>query len=74
MKIQVMTHPRAKKSRVEKDSLGILHVYVSKPPIKGEANKAVITILAMYLHRKERDLILLHGDKSKKKIFEILNS
>jgi uncharacterized protein YggU (UPF0235/DUF167 family) len=74
MKIQVMAHPRAKKSRIEKDSLGVLHVYVSKPPIKGEANKAVTTTLATYLHCKERDLILLIGEKSKKKIFEILNS
>ena len=72
MKISVIAHPNSKKPRVEKDLLNTLHIYVSQPPLEGKANKTVIEALAKYYHTKKRNIILLSGEKSKNKLFEIL--
>lgn len=71
MKISVITHPNAKQTRIEKDLLETLHVYVHEPPLEGKANAAVILALAEYFHVKKNQVTLLHGGKSKNKIFEI---
>lgn len=71
MKIAIIAHPNAKKPRVEKDLLDTLHVYVNAPPLDGKANKAVIEALANYFHTKKGNVILLSGEKSKNKLFEI---
>lgn len=71
MKITVIAHPNAKKPRIEKDLLGTLHVYVNQPPLEGKANRAVIEALADYFKVKRNAVILLSGEKSKNKIFEI---
>ncbi len=72
MKISIIVHPNAKKPRVEKDLLDTLHVYVSEPPLEGKANKAVIESLSAYFHTKRGNVILLSGEKSKNKLFEII--
>lgn len=72
MKISVITHPNAKRPRVEKDLLNTIHVYVSAPPLEGKANKAVIEALADYFHIKKSQVILISGEKSKNKFFDII--
>lgn len=74
MKIQVITHPNAKNPRVEKDLLETLHVYVSQPPLEGKANRAVIEALAGHFKVKRNSVVLLSGEKSKNKMFEILKT
>ena len=71
MTISVIVHPNAKNQRIEKDLLGTLHVYVHEPPLEGKANNAVMLALAEYFHTKKRGVTLLHGSKSKQKVFEI---
>lgn len=71
MKISVIAHPNSKKPRVDKDLLNTFHVYVSEPPLEGKANKAVIEALAEYFHIKKSNVILLSGEKSKRKNFII---
>lgn len=71
MKINIIAHPNAKKPRVEKDLLGMLHVYVSAPPLEGKANNAVREALANYFKLKKSAVLLLSGEKSKNKVFEI---
>ena len=71
MKISVIAHPNAKQARIEKDLLGTLHVYVHEPPLEGKANMAVILALAEYFHVKKSGVLLLHGAKSKIKVFEV---
>jgi len=72
MKISVIAHPNAKKERIEKDLYGTLHVYVNQPPLEGKANKAVIDALANHFNVNKREVILLKGEKSKSKLFEIV--
>jgi uncharacterized protein len=71
MKISVIAHPNAKKPRIEKDLLGTIHVYVNEAPLEGRANRAVIESLSAYFLAKKRNVILLSGEKSKMKLFEI---
>lgn len=71
MKISVITHPNAKQSRIEKDLLETIHVYVHEPPLEGKANAAVILALAEYFHIKKCQVTLFQGKKSKNKVFEI---
>ena len=74
MNITVFTHPNAKRPRVEKDLLGGLHIYVSAPPLEGRANQAVRLSLAKYLGVKPYQVELVSGEKSKQKIFRVLNA
>ncbi|OGK14404.1 hypothetical protein A3A93_00455 [Candidatus Roizmanbacteria bacterium RIFCSPLOWO2_01_FULL_38_12] len=72
MKIIVVAHPNAKNPRIEKDMLGTLHVYINQPPLEGKANKAIIESLAKFFNTKKNKIMLLSGEKSKYKVFEIL--
>ncbi len=72
MTIQVVAHPNAKKTRVEGDLLGTIHVWVNEPPIDGRANAAIINALAKHYAISRNDIILTSGEKSKQKIFEII--
>lgn len=73
MKIAVVVHPNAKNSRVEKDVTEIIHVYVHAPPLEGKANQAVIESLATFLKIKKSKILLIRGEKSKNKVFEIID-
>jgi uncharacterized protein YggU (UPF0235/DUF167 family) len=72
MRINIIAHPNAKKPRIEKDLLGTLHIYVNEPPLEGKANKAVIEALVNYYKVKRNAVLLILGEKSKSKLFEIL--
>lgn len=71
MNITVITHPNSKKPRVEEDLLGMLHVYVSAPPLEGKANHAAVEALADHFGVKKSAVILLSGHTSKHKRFKI---
>ena len=72
MKIEIIAHPNSKRARIEKDLLGTLHVYVSAPPLEGKANRAIIEALGDYFGRSKSMVQLISGEKSKKKLFEII--
>lgn len=72
MKITVIAHPNSKKLRIDKDLLDNLHVYVREPPLGGRANQAVVESLAKYFKTNKRRVVLLSGEKSKVKTFEIM--
>lgn len=74
MKISIIAHPNSKNPRVEKDLLDTLHVYVSAPPLEGRANAAMIESLAEYFKVKKNQILLLKGERSKIKIFEIVGT
>jgi uncharacterized protein (TIGR00251 family) len=71
MHISVVAHANAKNPRVEEDSTKTLHVYVHAPPRDGKANEAVVKLLAKHFCTKKNTVILVRGEKSKHKVFEI---
>jgi len=71
MRVSVIVHPNSRKTRIEKDLMGMLHVYVNAPPLEGKANEAVTEALADFFKNKKNEIFLLSGAKSKNKIFEV---
>lgn len=71
MKINVIVHASSKKPRIELSEQEQLHVYVHKPAREGAANKEVISALAVYFKVSKTQVILIRGEKSKLKTFEI---
>lgn len=71
MKVNIIAHTNAKTPRIDGDLLGTLHVYVNEPPIDGRANAAITTLLAKYLNVNRPQVIMVSGEKSKNKTFEI---
>jgi len=74
MKISVIVHPNSKKPRIEKDLTKMLHIYVNAPPLEGKANKVVVESLAKYFKIKKSNIVLIRGEKSKNKVFEIITN
>ena len=48
---------------------GLLKVKVHAPPEKGEANLAVVLLLARILHLPQKNIILVQGSTSRTKLF-----
>lgn len=71
MKISVIVHPNSKNPRIESDLTNMLHVYVNAPPLEGKANMGVAGALAKYFKTKKGKILLIRGEKSKNKVFEI---
>jgi len=71
VKVSVVVHPNARNERIEKDLLGVLHVYVTEPPLEGKANKAVTELLAEHFSTKKRNVFLVSGQRAKHKTFEV---
>jgi uncharacterized protein YggU (UPF0235/DUF167 family) len=72
MNVSIIAHPNSKKPRIEKDLFDALHVYVSEPPLEGKANNAIRESLANYFNVKKSAVLIVSGEKSKNKIFEVL--
>jgi len=72
MKIAVKVKPGSKREQVEQLDETNFTVRVKAKPIDGKANDAVIKVLADYFDVSKSDVILLKGQTSKQKIFEII--
>jgi len=51
-----------------------MHIYTTTKPVEGRANRDAVKILSEYLHVPKRDIRIVKGLKSRKKIFEIHGS
>ena len=72
MKIAVKVKPGSKREQVEQLDETNFTVRVKAKPIDGKANDAVIKVLADYFDVSKSGVILLKGQTSKQKIFEII--
>ena len=72
MRISVRVTPRSAKNAVtDFDPEGRLRVYVTAPPTDGQANAAVVEVLAEALGVGRRSLQLVSGATSRTKVFEV---
>jgi hypothetical protein len=72
MKLQIVAHPSSKKPRIEFDLLNTMHVYIREPALEGAANRALILVVSKYYKVPKSKVILVKGEKSKLKNFDIL--
>lgn len=71
-RLQVRVTPRGGQDRVEGfDGAGVLRVRVRAAPVDGEANAAVVRLLARALDLPPGRIILVSGGASRVKLFDV---
>ena len=65
--------PRAKENKVVEEE-GRLKVFLRAPPVEGQANKALIGILADHFGVRKSGVRIIRGEKSRDKLVEIAGS
>jgi len=70
MRINVRVIPRAKRDKIERFQNG-LKVHITKPALRGEANKRLLEVLAPYFRVKKSCLRIIKGQTTPDKIIEI---
>jgi len=73
VRIGVKVITRAKKEGIEKVSDGSYKIKVSLPPEKLRANKRVIELLSEEFDIKKKNIKIISGETSSKKIIEIFS-
>ena len=63
--------PRAAGDRVGPFLNGVLTIRVSRPPTDGEANRAVIRLLASTLRVSPTAIVLLAGERARRKRYAV---
>lgn len=71
MKIDVHVQPRASRDAVLGWKAGALKVALCAPPVEGAANAALVGLLAGALGLKKREIAVVAGQASRRKIVEI---
>jgi uncharacterized protein (TIGR00251 family) len=65
--LEVVVQPRASRSRVVGEHDGRLKIQLAAPPVDGEANAALLELLADLLRVKRADVALLAGESGRRK-------
>jgi uncharacterized protein (TIGR00251 family) len=71
VQFEVHVVPRASKSAVVGVHDGRLKVTLAAPPVDGEANAALIALLAKLLKRAKREVELVRGESSRHKTVSV---
>jgi uncharacterized protein (TIGR00251 family) len=71
MKVSVKVKPGSKAEEVIQEGDSLI-VKVKERPIKGEANRAVIKLLARHFGRPESAVTISQGFRSRTKVIEVL--
>jgi len=71
MRIELKVITKAKKEGIEKIAENSYKIKVSLPPEKGRANKRVIELISESLGIKKKDIRIVSGETSNRKIIEI---
>lgn len=70
MNIEVKVTASAKSNSLKKEN-GIYYIRISAKAIDGKANKAIIDFLSSELNLKKKDVEILKGEKSSKKLISL---
>lgn len=71
MLINVRVIPRARQNKVTVDSDGTVRVHTVAAPADGQANDAVIKMLAKYYDVPKTSIKIIRGQTSRDKVIEI---
>lgn len=69
--IRVRVRPRASKNSIAGIHGETLAVSLTSPPVEGEANKALLKLLAKALHVKKSQVTIASGDKAREKRLKV---
>lgn len=71
MKINVRVIPRAKQTKVEFGADGTLRVHTTAAPADGQANAAVVKLLAAHFDVAKSRIKIIRGETGRNKTIEI---
>ncbi|MDQ3034273.1 MAG: DUF167 family protein [Myxococcota bacterium] len=71
VRFDVRVVPRASRDAIVGEHDGALKIALTAPPVEGEANAALIALLAKKLGVAKRDVSLLRGEASRAKRVEV---
>jgi uncharacterized protein len=71
MKIEVWVKASAKQVWIHERQDRVYDISVKEKPKDGKANEAVIAVLAAHFNVAKRDVVLLRGESSRRKQFQI---
>lgn len=72
LEIDVLVQPRASRSRLCGVHDGRLKVQLAAPPVDGEANEALVALIADLLDLPRREIRILRGDSSRRKTLAVV--
>ena len=65
--LMVRVVPRAARSALARDARGGLRVHLTAPPVEGQANRALIALLAAALRLPKSAFTVIHGARGRDK-------
>lgn len=71
VRFEVRVQPRASRSEVVGEQEGALRVRLTAPPVEGAANDALVELLARLLSVAKRDVRIVAGQTSRRKVVEV---
>ncbi|EKE20334.1 MAG: hypothetical protein ACD_8C00020G0003 [uncultured bacterium] len=71
MRIYIRVSPRSSKNEVVKVSEGEYKVKLTAPPVDGQANEALIKLLAQHFKVSKSEVLIVGGKTAKIKIVDI---
>lgn len=71
--LEIRVTPRSSRNKVEIGPDGNVKVFVTAPPADGEANDAVLKVLAKALSVAPTSLSVIRGQKSREKVIDLGN-
>ena len=71
--LEIRVTPRSSRNKVEIAPDGSVKVFVTAPPADGEANDAVLKVLAKALSVAPTSLSVIRGQKSREKVIDLGN-
>ena len=71
MRINIKVHARSKRESVTETPDGSFKVEVKAPPVDGAANEAICELLARHFGVHKRDVSVVAGATSNRKVVEI---
>ena len=71
VRFDVRVQPRASRSEVVGEQEGALRVRLAAPPVDGAANEALVELLADVLDVAKRDVRIVSGATSRRKVVEV---
>lgn len=71
IRFNVHVHPRASRNEIAGERDGALRVRLTAPPVDNAANEALVALLAKALRTPRRDIRIVGGATSRRKVVEI---
>ncbi len=72
VRLNIRVQPRSSQNKICGETNGALKIKITAPPVEGEANQAIIKLLAQWLEIPRANISIAKGETSKNKLVDII--